>query len=286
MHGNWSLAHRRMYTLRGRTNSALVLAAMLGTSLALCAQTAPPSRRDAGAADKRGAPSGRAPVRDLTGVWERHSPEGVFASGATYTKDPPELTPFGQQEFKKAKNSNGDRYMLDETNDPVLTKCYPPGVPRVYFHPYPFEFVQTPKEIIMLYEYDHQVRRIYTDGRPIPTDPDISWMGSSVGHWEGNDTLVVDTVGFNDKTWLDRLGTPHSTQLHVIERFHRVDQGHLELQVTMIDPKTLAKPWVGTLYYQLRPDWELGEISCSGDYLDFSKFEDPKVKPAPYNKTK
>jgi len=86
-------------------------------------------------------------------------------------------------------------------------------------------------------------------------------------------TLVVDTVGLNDKTWLDRLGHPHSDQLHVIERFRRVNRDHLELDITMQDPKALAKPWTTTFYYELRPNWELGEISCSGDYLDFSNFE-------------
>jgi hypothetical protein len=75
-----------------------------------------------------------------------------------------------------------------------------------------------------------------------------------------------------------------SDQLRVVERFHRLDRDHLELQVTMIDPKALAKPWVGMLYYEFRPDWELGEISCAGDYLDFNKFEDPKIVVKPYNK--
>ena len=221
-----------------------------------------------------------APVHDINGIWMRHTPRGVDGgNGATYTKNLPEMTAWGQAKFKEAKDSNGGKYTLQETNDPVLTKCYPPGVPRVYFHPYPFEFVQTPKYILMLYEYDHQVRRIYTDGRPLPTNPDLTWMGTSLGHWEGDSTLVVDTIGFNEKTWLDRLGVPHSDQLHVVERFHRVDHDHLELQVTMIDPKALAKPWVGMLFYEFRPDWELGEISCSGDYLDFNKFEDPN-----YNK--
>ena len=84
---------------------------------------------------------------------------------------------------------------------------------------------------------------------------------------------MVDTVGFNEKTWLDRLGHAHSEQLHVTERFRRIDHDHLELDITMADPKTLAKPWTTTFYYQNRPEWELGEISCSGDYLDWSKFE-------------
>jgi len=127
--------------------------------------------------------------------------------------------------------------------------------------------------MLMIFEYDHTVRRIYTDGRPLPKDPDPLWLGYSVGHWEGDTTFVVDTVGFNEKTWLDRLGVPHSDQLHVTERFRRVDRDHLQLEVTMQDPKALAKPWTGTLYYELRNDWDLGEISCSGDYLDFNTFE-------------
>jgi hypothetical protein len=98
-------------------------------------------------------------------------------------------------------------------------------------------------------------------------------MGTSVGHWDGDTTFVVDTAGFNDKTWLDRLGHPHSDQLHVTERFHRVNFDHMELGITMEDPKALVKPWTTVFYYELRPKWELGEISCSGDYLDFSNFE-------------
>ena len=142
----------------------------------------------------------------------RNPPAIRAFAGATFTKEEPEMTPWALAKYKEAKSSNGGKYTLDTTNDPVVTKCDPPGVPRVYFHPYPFEFVSTPKYMLMLYEYDHMVRRIYTDGRPIPEDPDLTWMGSSVGHWDGDTTFVVDTVGFNDKTWLDRLGHPHSTQ--------------------------------------------------------------------------
>jgi hypothetical protein len=264
----------------------LALATIVSISSFLQAQTAqPPAQQGADAAAKPAAKPAPAPARDINGIWMRRTPRGVEGgNGATYTKNLPEMTAFGQAKFKEAKDSNGGEYTLEDTNDPVLTKCYPPGVPRVYFHPYPFEFEQTPKYMLMLFEYDHEVRRIYTDGRPLPSDPDQTWMGTSVGHWEGDTTLVVDTVGFNEKTWLDRLGVPHSDQLHVVERFHRVDHDHLELQVTMIDPKTLAKPWVGMLYYEFRPSWEIGEISCAGDYREFNKFEDPKVGATPYNK--
>jgi hypothetical protein len=261
---------------RSLTGAVLMAVAILGSSSVLFAQYGTgqaPNREPE--AERTGPP----PSRDLTGVWMRRTPPGVFGSGATFTREPPALTPWGEEKFKEAKDSNGGAYTLDETNDPVLTKCYPPGVPRVYFHPYPFEFVHTPKYTLMLFEYDHTVRRIYTDGRAHPSDPDPLWLGHSIGHWEGNTTFVVDTVGFNEKTWLDRLGHPHSDQLHVIERFRRVDWSHLELDITMEDPKALAKPWSTTLYYQMVPaDWELGEISCSGDYLEFDSFEDPEKK--------
>ncbi len=270
------------------TSSIASFAAMLACLCSLGAQT--PQSGGANQATPRApakaAPSAPAPVHDLSGIWMMRNPPGSDRgfTNYTFTKDPPELTPWAEAKLKEAKPSNGGQYTLETTNDPVLTKCYPPGVPRVYFHPYPFEFVQTPKYILMIYEYDHTVRRIYMDGRPLPSDPDLSWMGTSVGHWEGNSTLVVDTVGFNERTWLDRLGHPHSDQLRVTERFRRVDNDHLLLDITMQDPKALAKPWSTTFYYELRPQWELGEISCSGDYLDFNKFEDAQTSVGPYEK--
>ncbi len=215
-----------------------------------------------------------APARDLTGVWMIRNPPAMRAfSGATFTKEEPEMTPWALSKYKEAKSSNGGKYTLDTTNDPVITKCDPPGVPRVYFHPYPFEFVKTPTYTLLLYEYDHMVRRIYTDGRPLPTDPDATWLGTSVGRWTDDTTFLVDSAGFNDKTWLDRLGHPHSTDLHVTERFRRIDRAHMQIDFTMQDPKALVKPWTATFSAELRPKWELGEISCAGDYLDFKKFE-------------
>jgi hypothetical protein len=220
------------------------------------------------------AQSPPAPAHDLTGVWMLRNPPSMRAfAGATYTKEEPEMTPWAQAKYKQAKPSNNGAFTLETTNDPVLTKCAPPGLPRVYFHPFPFEFVQTPKYTLMLFEYDRVIRRIYTDGRSLPADPDPAWTGYSVGHWEGDTTFVVETAGFNDKTWLDRVGHPHSAQLHVTERFRRVDRDHMQIDITMQDPKALVKPWSTTFYSELRPKWELSEISCSGDYLDFSKFE-------------
>jgi hypothetical protein len=261
---------------------------IIGSTLALFAlaasavfsQGAPAGRGNAGrgAATAPPAAVAPAPARDLTGVWMMRNPPGANRAYTNFTytdpqKEPPSLTAWGEARFKEAKDSNGGTYTLGETNDPVLTKCYPPGVPRVYFHPYPFEVVQTPKQTLLIYEYDHWLRRVHTDGRPVPNDPDLLWMGTSVGRWEDDQTFRVETVGFNEKTWLDRLGHAHSDQLKVIERFRRVDRDHLQLVIRMEDPKALAKPWETTFYYEARPQWELGEISCSGDYLDWTKVE-------------
>jgi hypothetical protein len=117
------------------------------------------------------------------------------------------------------------------------------------------------------------MRRFWTDGRGQPKDPDPLWMGYSSGKWVDDHTFEVVSTGFNDRTWLDRLGHAHSEQLKVTERFHRLDRDHLALDFVMEDPMALAKPWTSTFYYELRNAWELGEISCSGDYLDYTAKE-------------
>ena len=248
------------------------------------AQNSPASERPAPGAQPAAAPNnppqqgmrGPAPPvqgpphdpHDLTGVWNMRRGYG----GNSYDRQGPQLTAWGQEQFKLAKASNGGEYTLDQTNDPVITKCYPPGVPRIYLQPFPLQFVQTPKEIIILYEYDHTVRHIFADGRKHPDDVTPTYMGDSIGRWDG-DTFVVDTVGFNDKTWLDRAGRPHSEQLHVVERFQRMNQNDLELDITMEDSKALAKPWNGHIGFQLHPDWSIAEQVCAdnGDFVSFEK---------------
>jgi hypothetical protein len=238
---------------------------MLAASTAVFSQAAP-------------AKSPPAPRRDLSGIWFKRNPPGMDMgfTGFTFTNPktaPPPLTAWGLEKLKGNKANNSGQFTLDETNDPVLTKCYPPGVPRVYFHPYPFELIQTPKAMLQVFEYDHFMRRLWMDGRALPEDPDLLWMGTSVARWADDYTLEVVSVGFNDKTWLDRAGTPHSDKLKVTERFKRVDRDHMTIDFIMEDPIALAKPWTATFYYELRPNWELGEITCSGDYLDWSKVE-------------
>jgi hypothetical protein len=238
---------------------------MLAASTAVFSQAAPST-------------SPPAPRRDLSGVWFKRNPPGMDMgfTGFTFTNPktaPPPLTAWGLEQLKGNRANNSGQFTLDQTNDPVLTKCYPPGVPRVYFHPYPFEFIQTQKAMLQVFEYDHFMRRLWMDGRSLPEDPDLLWMGTSVARWIDDYTLEVVSTGFNDKTWLDRAGTPHSDKLKVTERFKRVDRDHMTIEFVMEDPVALTKPWTATFYYELRPAWELGEITCSGDYLDWSKVE-------------
>ena len=209
--------------------------------------------------------------RDLSGVWNARNPRGTNLP-ESWGKVAPVLTPWGAEQFKLSKASNGGEFTLDKTNDPVITKCLPPGVPRIYIHPFPMQISQTPKEVLMLFEYDHTVRQIFIDGRKHPDDVSPSYMGHSIGTWEGNDTLVVDTVGFNDSTWLDRAGHRHSDQLHVVERMKRADRDHLQIDITMEDPKALAKPWQGQMFFELHPDWDILEQVCT-DNADFLGFE-------------
>src|SRR5205085_7432393 len=116
---------------------------------------------------------------------------------------------------------------------------------------------------------------IYTDGRPHDTSAGPTWMGDSVGHWEG-DTLVVDTVGLNDKTWLDRLGHPHSEELHIVERMRRINRTTLQIDLTFEDAKAYTNAWGAQLTYELKPpDWKILELMCEDNesFLDFEKQE-------------
>jgi hypothetical protein len=139
-------------------------------------------------------------------------------------------------------------------------RCLPAGVPRMA--PYPWKIVQQPKLMVFLFEGNiHTYRQIFLDGRGHPDDPDPTWYGHSIAKWEG-DTLVVDSIGFNDKTRLDTIGHPHSDQLHVIQRFTRSDAMHIAYEVTVDDPKAYTKPWTNKRVFTLKPKWELMEYSC------------------------
>ena len=149
------------------------------------------------------------------------------------------------------------------TADPEV-KCYLPGVPRATYTPYPFQIVQSPEAILIAYEYAGAVRTIYMKNPP--PSPADSWMGHSVGHWEG-DTLVIDTIGLNDLTWLDHAGHVHSDALHLVERLQRVDHDSLMLNITFDDPKTFTKSFSSRRRFQLKPNMELEEDTLCEDRI-------------------
>jgi hypothetical protein len=146
-------------------------------------------------------------------------------------------------------------------------RCVLSGVPREDVVPYPFKILNTNGMIVILYEALHSYRQIFMDGRPLPKDPNPAWMGYSIGHWDG-DTLVVNSAGFVDNNWLDNSGHPGTEALHLTERFHRRDFGHIDLQITIDDPKAYTKPWSVNLQLILA-DTELIEYVCDENEKDF-----------------
>ena len=147
------------------------------------------------------------------------------------------------------------------TNASPISHCLPEGMPMVEMAPAPYKLVQTPGVTFLLYERDTTFRQVYTDGRSLPDDPQPAWLGYSVGKWDG-DALVVDTIGFNDRGWLDARGHTHSEALRLRERFHRLDFGHMEVQLTIDDPQTYTRPFTVKLEQRLLPDTDLLESYC------------------------
>ena len=173
------------------------------------------------AADRTG------PSRDLTGTWDAGG-AGIAPRGSPTAP----LTPWGDKKITTYKPGDGPRApsVIGEINDPLSTMCDPAGFPRnLLFELRPFQVVHTPNQVLMLYMFEKRFRTIWTDGRALPKDPDPRWYGYSVGRWEDDSTFVVDTIGLDEKTWLDNAGNPHSNDLRVEERYHRVNMGQLEL---------------------------------------------------------
>jgi len=151
--------------------------------------------------------------------------------------------------------------------DIPTSRCLPPGVPLLQAVPTPFKIVQTQGLVVILYEGWTLYRQVFTDGRELPKDPNPSWLGYSVATWNA-DTLVVDTVGLNDRSWLDLTGHPHTEALHLVERFQRRDLGRMEIQITIDDPKAYRKPWTIIESTHLLPDTELLEFICNENEKD------------------
>jgi hypothetical protein len=253
--GSAQLQSQRKTRLPAVVRVAIVLAA---TSLAapLAAQEAP-RKLEHGA--------------DLQGVWTNVNLPGT-ADWAIYTfsEKLPALTAWGQARFDAAKPQRGPRGVAVADTDDLVYKCYPPGTPRIYLHPFPMEIIQTPGRVQMVFEYDHLIRQIYTDGRDHRTDLAASWMGDSIGHWEGK-TLVVESNNFNDRTWIDRIAVPHSEEMRLVERIYVNAKGELQVDMRVEDPVALAEPWEFSRYYR-KTDWTIEELMCE-DNATYSPFE-------------
>jgi hypothetical protein len=173
-----------------------------------------------------------------------------------------------------AKDLRAQR-MKDNQKDNPDAHCLPMGFMQLHGHPQPRKIVQTPKLIVIMYEGNQGLRQIFTDGRPLPkVDDDLQpwWYAYSVGHWEG-DTLVVESVGFRDDTWLDVLGSPLTEKGRLIERWRRTDFGHLEIDVTVDDPKAYTKPFTVRVSHQLTLDQELIEFICNENEKSSQHFD-------------
>ena len=204
---------------------------------------------------------GPAPRQELTGFW-------VGLVSAKLNPVPP-MTSWGQEQFRSHKSHS--QYSEAESNDP-MKYCDPMGFPRdILYDDRGFAFAPMPGKMLQPFQFNRVWREIWTDGRALPKDvggrsadsPDPRWFGYSVGHWEGDYTFVVDTVGVDERTWLDAVGHPHSIDMQVQERYTRVDHNTLEMTMTIDDPKTYTKPFVITnARFRWLPNQDLVEEFC------------------------
>jgi hypothetical protein len=195
---------------------------------------------------------------DFSGIWR--SPTGKYLANLAADGVDAPMTAWARQIFKARQDNNG----LDRPS----ASCLPHSVTDFDAHNTPRKVLQSPGLLVMLFEGYHSYRQIFTDGRALPKDPEPAWFGYSVGRWQG-DTLVVDTNGINEKTWLDDAGHPHSDAMHIVERFRRATFGRMDVQITIEDPKAYTKPWTVSFTWELMPDTDLLDWVCENNrYFD------------------
>ena len=197
---------------------------------------------------------------DLSGIWEPNANRYLRNIAADID---PNSVPF-QPWAKTLADARADGSHSREDPD---ANCLPQGVPRIGAAPAPWKIVQTPDLIVVVHEAFSLWRQIFLDGRRLAPGANPTWLGYSTGTWDG-DTLVVDTRGFNGKTWLDQVGKPSTDKLHVIERYRRKDFGHMDLEITIDDPGAYTKPWTVTQEVHLLTDTELLEFNCNENNRD------------------
>jgi len=247
-----------------RVSSAILVGVgALALSPALLAQAAAP---EAGA---RGGPIPRAAdgKPDLSGIWDRAgNADGTPGFGWLKLGEEPPMQPWAAERYRLARASATNPAIRGKDElDPILYPyCLPHGTPRAYLF-MPFEIAQVPGRVYILHESNRQTRRIYTDGRTVPEGWPPSFMGYSVGRWDG-DTLVVETshlIGLQGSAWIDTLGHPHTDALRIRERIRRVTYDTLEIDFLFDDPKAYTRPWTAKKVFRLKPDWEIMEqIVC------------------------
>jgi len=197
---------------------------------------------------------------DLSGIWIKDAATLDYFYDLAKGLKPGDvvMTPWAEAIARQREERN-------HIDDPWGYCLAPPGVPRIDVSPpSAFKIVQTPALLALLYDLDTNptFRQIHTDGRPLPKDPEPTWLGYSIGRWDGDD-LVVTTAGFRDGGWLDtQRGRPHSDALRVTERLRRTTIGHMDMAITIDDPKAFQKPWTVTVPFRLVADSELLEGSC------------------------
>lgn len=189
----------------------------------------------------------------LAGLWEHDDPLRYLFNIASDLEDDVPFQPWAREVFEQRMARRG----ADDPNN----FCMPSGTVMKHAIPAPFKIVQDPNLLVLLYESRTIYRQIFTDARPFPEDPQPAWYGYSVGHWEG-DTLVVESMGYNDRFWLDTQGRPSTEQLRVIERFSRPSFGRLEVEITVDDPGAYTAPWTVTQTMHYLPDTDLIEHIC------------------------
>jgi hypothetical protein len=228
-----------------------------------------------------GKKSGPAPKRDLSGVWDGTAEGGGAYEGAReYPEDgkpghEPPYTPLGEQVLNTHKPGVGVRGVAVEIGNDPVNICDPQGFPRMELYELrTIEIAQTANQVIYLDQFNDNWRVIWADGRELPKDPEPRWNGYSSGKWIDDYTFVAETVGMDERTWLDNSGRPHSTDLRVEERFHRVSDDILELTVTIDDPQMYTKPWVAIDKIQLHRQpkgFDMREMTCApSETLDYN----------------
>jgi hypothetical protein len=213
------------------------------------------------------APHGADGKPDLSGIWEVEADTVMPTDGRIRSKymyniaaDLPDGAPF--QPWARALHA--DRQKALGVGGPS-ERCLPHGIPdAMVAYTLPFKIVQHPGLTIILYEEFNHWRQVFTDGRPLPDDPNPAWLGYSIGTWDGDD-FVITTGGFNDLSWLDAGGTPHTEALRTTERLRRVDFGHMRAEFTFDDPKAYTRPWSATVRFHLLPDTDLLEHVCDNE---------------------